>query len=143
MDGSVTEWNPANGRGKVTGQDGTHPLSSADCSNRLQAVLNNSVIPPDVPVPATYDTAGTGEAINVDLAQVAAPLKALAMDMGVRSSTLEKAAKRTAKRIAKKPIAKRKTAKSRPKPSQKNPPERRPRPRGPQRQGGNGNPRAK
>jgi len=102
MNGSITEWNSFNGRGKVSGSDGDHPVSSGDCSTRLQAVLNNAAIPPDPPVPVTYDVAGTGEAINVDLAQTRA-LAAPATMM---------AAGTVAKKTAKSPAPKREAAKA-------------------------------
>jgi hypothetical protein len=85
MNGSITEWNPFNGRGKASGSDGDHPVSAGDCSSGLLAVLNKSAIPPDSPVPVTYDVAGTGEAINVDLAQTVA----LAMAAAPKAVVLE------------------------------------------------------
>jgi len=69
MDGEITDWNASNRRGKVSGADGTHLVSAADCSGGLQTVLSNTAIPPDDAVEVTYDVAGTGEAINVDLAR--------------------------------------------------------------------------
>jgi hypothetical protein len=68
MDGKITDWNAFNGRGEVSGTDGTHMVSAGDCSSGLRAVLRNTAIPPDDPIEVTYDVAGTGEAIDVDRA---------------------------------------------------------------------------
>jgi hypothetical protein len=100
MDGSVTVWNPFNQRGVVSGSDGDHPVSRADCSTRLQVVLDKSAIPPDPPVAVTYDVAGTGEAVNVDLAQtvaLAASAAVLAVPPAAKTTAESPAPKKSGK----------------------------------------------
>jgi hypothetical protein len=67
MNGSITEWNALNGRGRVSGGNGIFMVSLNDCSSKLRAVLSNCAIPPDAPVSVTYNV-GAGTAVNVDLA---------------------------------------------------------------------------
>jgi hypothetical protein len=70
MTGAITQWNDANGRGLVTGDPpdgGSYFVSGNHCSSRLQTELKGKAIPPDPPVPVTFDVDLQGNAINVDL----------------------------------------------------------------------------
>lgn len=70
MTGAITQWNDANGRGLITGdppENGTFFVSRDRCTPRLQAALSGKAIPPDPPVPVTFDVDLQGNAINVDL----------------------------------------------------------------------------
>lgn len=117
MNGSVIDWDPFNGRGKVSGDDGDHPVSAGDCSSGLLAVLNNFAIPPDPPVHVTYDAAGTGEAINVDLAQTVAMAAAapkavvLVANKAKRKRLLRKKSAKASVKTPKKDVSKKRAGK--------------------------------
>jgi len=96
MNGKITEYNPFNKRGKVSGSDGEHVF---DASPELAKELCNTIIPPDAPVAVTYDVAGTGEAINVALAQPIT-LAAAAAPMAAGSFAAQAAPKKAAKKQA-------------------------------------------
>jgi ABC-type phosphate transport system substrate-binding protein len=92
MNGKITKYDPFNKRGKISGDDGEHQF---DASSELAGDLSNTIIPPDAPVAVTYDVAGTGEAINVVLAQ-SITLAASAEPMAVKSFAAKQAGKKPA-----------------------------------------------
>lgn len=92
MNGQVIEYDDEKGTVQDSdGSDATHPFRRENCSQRLAAALGSTPIPIDV----TYDVAGTGWAIDVDLAQ---PISLAASEESepVRSSAAQTAAKKPA-----------------------------------------------
>jgi hypothetical protein len=68
MNGSVTKWNDATGKGLIRESNATHAFDKSDCSTRLQNRLKDKAIPEaDPPVQVTFDVDLNAEAINVDL----------------------------------------------------------------------------
>jgi hypothetical protein len=124
MNGQITEYNPYNKRGIVSGPDGEHAF---DASAELASDLSNTIIPPDTPVDVTYDVAGTGEAINVRLTQTV-NLAASADPMAIRNF----AAQKTPAAPAEKSASKKKSSRPRLKRPRRNLPAKRPRQRRPQ-----------
>jgi|SRR5882724_3209740 len=96
MDGKITEYNPFNKRGKVSGSDGVHAF---DASPQLAADLSDTIIPPDAEVDVTYDTAGTGDAINVELVHKVS-LAASAEPTAAKTLAMPTAPKKAAKKLA-------------------------------------------
>jgi hypothetical protein len=98
MNGQITDYNPYNKRGIISGPDGEHAFGA---SAELAGEFSNTIIPPDAPVDVTYDVAGTGEAINVCLAQTV-NLAASADPMPIRNFAARKTPTAPAKKASKK-----------------------------------------
>jgi hypothetical protein len=69
VNGHVTDWNDAVGSGMIDADPpdiGTYPVDREDCKPSAQAALRHKAIPPDAPVPVTFDVDLRGHAINVE-----------------------------------------------------------------------------
>jgi hypothetical protein len=109
--GLITQWDDAAGNGLVTENgDGVHVLDASDCSDTLLAFLRGKAIPPDKPVPVTFDVDIRNHAINVDLAvtlESAEAVEMVAKEVEPKKAPGKRLPKKAAKKAAGKKSPKR------------------------------------